>query len=256
MSVKGTYPFTPVNSERCNCMCVGMGGQSNMDRFATDATLQAQYRGFRGDVTIFDGSGFPVMTTSNNSYPGAPASTHAGEFARLYRLADATSRMVMGIKHAVGSTSMAVNWQVGQALYENHCTTMQNGLQAITDMGMPCDFYYFWCQGENDSTNSTDANAYEARYLTQINDFVSRFHPKIYVCILTSSAIGGLYADSPIVKAGQIAAIASAAANPANAGTLFGTYDPSAIDPGNLHRTSAGYQTEGIGGANVLLSLM
>jgi len=245
MNVKATFPYSPNDPKRSNILVVGMGGQSNMDKFAD--SLQSQYSGHRGDIRIWDGDKFAALTTSNNSYPNAPAGKHAGEFARLYKLADLTSRTVFGVKHAVGSTSMKDNWQVGQATYEAHCDTITDALAAAPQ---DYDFNYLWCQGEGDASVQTDADAYGARYLTQINDFCTRFSPKVYVCILTQSDLGAGYDYATTVHAAQISAIASAVIS--NPDTKFVTVDVDDINTGSLHRDSDGYKTEGERGANAL----
>lgn len=249
-AVKIGCPVMPGIMDRSRALLIGRRGQSNQNAFENTTALQPDYTGHNGNVFIWNGTTFVNLNTLNNTYPNPPAGKFAAEFSFAYHLAEATCRPVLLIKHAIGSTSMTSDWQVGQTIYEASCDTYDAAMAWLMANNVDYDFYDMWNQGENDSGLLVNANAYQARYETQLADTIFRFNPLGYICTLTRTSLGGSYIYSPAVQAGQIAAINSFA-------------DPTMIyincddlNPGQLHYDAAGYLEVGIRECNALLTLL
>lgn len=180
-------------------------GQSNQAGFVSDANLQTPYLTFDSNIVFYNGTSFLPMDKNHNGYPTEDA-TFAAEFSFAWKVKAATNRKVYIIKHAVGSTSLYVNWKVGATLFNNSKTTLTNALALITT---PYKLYVLYNQGENDANNSTYATAYKNYYIAQINNLYTNYNISGYICTKTDYNLGSSYDQRVKVRQAQVDAINS-----------------------------------------------
>jgi len=222
-------------------------GQSNQNGFEQDTSLPAGYTVARNDVKIWNGTNFANLAKTNNMYPSEDT-RYAAEFSFAWKVADATARTVYLVKHAVGSTSMNADWNISGSLYNNATQTLERAISYLENNGIDFDLYIMFNQGENDSSTSGNANAYQASYITHLTDRFRRFNPKGYICTLTRTDHGRTYGGT--VHNAQINAINSFS----NSRYIY--VDCDDLDVGSLHYSASGYEEVGLRESNAIQTIL
>lgn len=195
-------------------------GQSNMAGAGEKALLPAELQAAQSNVFVFNGNGWDVME---------PTATGVGpEISFAYAMQQALRKPIGIILHAVGGTSLAVDWN--PELPPNLYTTLAEKVAAarqsreINVKGM------LWMQGEADCRDEAKASAY-AQNLTNLvlaarADFGADAMPFV------AGRVNPPYAFTNLVRAAQVSC--------ALPGYAYIDCDDLPKNPDNLH-----YNTDG-----------
>jgi hypothetical protein len=175
------------------------------------------------------------------------------------------TQTVYMVKVSQGATALSNYWKPGTgANYLTGCGTGWNNL--YTDVNAACATIrsqgnnpvlkgFFWHQGEADSGNTTDANAYEGRlraFITDIRDMFAAPNMPFFVGSMGNITAGGYaYSGTTIYNAEKAVSVSLGAPGGINytgsSGPLANTYFVNLYDVPNdgLHFTGAGYVTMG-----------
>lgn len=193
-----------------------LAGQSNMDGRALQQGMPANLLS-QSDVLLYARDGNAIL--GNGLVPLQPASNTFNNSLRDFgpeltfgrTMADARPNLNFAlIKHAVGSTSLAVNWNpTNGAAYTAFRQTVSNGLTALANAGHTYEIAGFlWMQGESDAFDADQAAAYNANLTALIADVRTRYGADLP--FLIGQLPSGQYAPTP--PAGH-AAVRQAQAN-------------------------------------------
>jgi prepilin-type N-terminal cleavage/methylation domain-containing protein len=161
-----------------------LGGQSNMDGRAPQQGLSSELRAPQSDVLLYARSATPAIGGQLVGLQPASTTTDNGFrefgpevlFGRTMADSLPSARIAL-IKHAVGATSLAVDWnpQTGPR-YADFRQTVADGLAALTAAGHTYQIAgMLWMQGESDCNPLTYANAYSSNLTAFITDVRGRY---------------------------------------------------------------------------------
>lgn len=225
-------------------------GQSNIDGSQTIATLQDQYKKPFPHIRFYDPAAneFNTMDYTVPKTFRAPNTTSifAIQFS-LYTKLQARLGNINVFQYAVGGTALndagATGWKsgVGGTLYDTMITkygTCRTLLRAGQVKNYRVPFMY-WAQGEGDSANATNANAYNTNLTTLINNTridTGLFGLPFIIPLINSNINTGTFPNWSTVRTAQLAV---AAALP-----KVYTVNPDSCElaADGVHYTPAGYE--------------
>lgn len=177
-----------------------LAGQSNADGQGEMGSNVPYMEGNEG-VRMYNGTTFisPIIDDGTNHYPTV-APTLMGLDQSLGLLHGNRTKNIDIYKYAVGSTSMYNDWRVGAAL---NLAFKAGYLDAISKTTGATQYMVFY-QGEQDATNLTWANDYEANLTAFINDVrVWAGSIPIYLVRIHASLALGNFPYRDIVRTAQ-----------------------------------------------------
>ena len=223
-----------------------LGGQSNMDGRASQSGLPAALQNPQADVLLYTRAGTPgIGGTLASLQPGSFRTDGFGNFfgpeVTFGRsLADALPSVDFAlIKHAVGGTSLAEDWNPNTgSTYAAFKSTVADGLAALASAGHPTEIAgMLWLQGERDAVVSDAfANAYEANLTEFIGDVRNEYGADL------PFLIGQLSSNLTAVNSVRLATVRQAQENVDNAlaNTALIVSESFSIKSDNLHYDAAG----------------
>jgi hypothetical protein len=169
-----------------------IGGQSNADGLARLLRLESRYTEAT-DVQIYFGGLLGIPQNHNKwhylhevpaGWSGSGGNNFGIERMIGYQLQEKyPQKKIRIIKYSVGGSSLAVNWNPGDAVgtgrgaqYTNFLSTVRTGLQELVGRGeKPIIRGMFWQQGEADAANQTHASNYLSNLKTFIGNIRGTF---------------------------------------------------------------------------------
>lgn len=215
-------------------------GQSNSGTFTSNTGLSSVYKESRFDVRTWQGTNFPILSTTTSTFPTINGGTHGDQFSLGWDLADKLPHDILFINYSVGGTSMYDYWKYGASLYNDMTKTMDSVICYMEANNMKYDMFIDFNQGEHDSQDATKSAAYSVLYPVFIDSLRSHYPClKGYIVTMTRSNLGAGFSYAPVTHQAEDTTI-----------TLIGRSDFMKVDvddlePGSLHIGAGSQQTQG-----------
>ena len=183
-----------------------IAGQSNAVGWENGAPSDLHLNGNISNANIYTGSDWETLNYSSNN---EGENGHGVELQSGYQGAINEGKNFYIIKHASGSSSLAIDWLAGSGSdYLAMETKVLNGIAAIPET--PTKIVFYFNQGEEDSLTEAHALAYEQNLKDLIDQVRSDINSNIvFVQSQLRLDIGRTYMQE--VRDGQNAAIESKA---------------------------------------------
>jgi hypothetical protein len=250
-----------------------LGGQSNAVGRGAISELPDPAVLYNESVMLFHSANLVSGQPARAWTTLRPASNTAGTFGPEISLGSRLAELYPGrrlaiIKHAVGATNLAVDWNPGAHPRDNShfgpqfatfVDTVDAGLASLIAQGYtPVIRGMLWHQGERDSRDSSQGPVYGRNLAHFIRRVRGQFHapsmPFIYAQVLPSALAGYDYRDQ--VREGQLQVDQDSGHRWATDGARLVPGDDLPMNSDNLHISAAGQIELGIRFADALGSVV